>query len=100
MNEIVETTDLIPDSEKIENIPPFQVGDLVQMRSKALKLTRFCKYKKDDVGIVLEVKKSNICDDWYVNIHWQKFIPKSGKSVIKHTRLKKIRIRKNVPQKD
>ena len=46
MNEIVETTDLIPDSEKIENIPPFQVGDLVQMRSKALKLTRFANIKK------------------------------------------------------
>jgi|688.fasta_scaffold333810_4 hypothetical protein len=98
MNEIVETTDLIPDSEKIENIPPFQVGDLVQMRSKALQLARFYKYKKDDVGIVLEVKKGT--NEWMVNVHWQKFIPKSGKSIVKHTRLKKVRIRKNVSQKD
>ena len=98
MNEIVEINDLISESEKIENIPPFQVGDLVQMRAKALQLVRFFKYPEGDVGIVLELKKGNA--EWLVNVHWQKFIPKSGKSVIKHTRLKKVRIKKNVPQKD
>ena len=95
MNEIVETTDLIPDSEKLENIPPFQVGDLVQMRAKALQLVRFYKYPANDIGIVLEVKKGNT--EWLVNVHWQKFIPKSGKSVIKHSRLKKVRTKKHVP---
>lgn len=81
-----------------EEIPPFQVGDLVMMRAKALKLIRFYKYQEDDIGIVLELKKGS--SEWLVNVHWQKFIPKSGKSVIKHTRLKKIRTKKYVPQKD
>ena len=48
MNEIVEINDLVPESEKIENIPPFQVGDLVQMRAKALQLVRFYRHEKDD----------------------------------------------------
>lgn len=98
MNETTETIDLIPETERIENIPPFQVGDLVQMRSKALKLVRFFRYPKDDVGIVLELKKGT--DEWLVNVHWQKYVPKNGKTIIKHSRLKKARARKNVSQKD
>jgi hypothetical protein len=98
MNETIELNDLIPLSERVENIPPFEVGDLVMMRAKALKLTKFYKLPPNDVGIVLELKKGNT--EWLVNVHWQKFIPKSGKSVIKHTRLKKVRIKKNVSQKD
>lgn len=91
-----ETKQLIPEMEKAsEEVPPFQVGDLVQMRAKALKLTKFWKLPPNDIGIVLELKKGN--SEWLVNIHWQKFIPKSGKSIIKHTRLKKLRTRKNVP---
>lgn len=99
MDETVETTDLIPEEERIQNIPPFQVGDLVMMRASALRLERFYRYPKDDVGIVLELKKNNM-DEWLVNIHWQKFVPKSGKCVIKHSRLKKARARKNVQQKN
>lgn len=95
MNETTELTDLIPKSERIENIPPFEVGDYVQMRSKALQLIRFHKYEKDDIGIVLELKKGNT--EWLVNVHWQRFIPKGGKSIVKHTRLKKLRIKKDVP---
>lgn len=86
------------EKETKEEIPPFQVGDLVQMRAKALQLVRFYKYPPNDIGIVLEVKKGT--NEWMVNIHWQKFIPKSGRSVIKHTRLKKVRMKKNVQQKD
>jgi hypothetical protein len=86
------------EKEPKQDLPPFEVGDLVQMRAKALQLVRFYKYQKDDIGIVLEVKKGNT--EWLVNVHWQKFIPKSGKSVIKHTRLKKIRMKKNVSQKN
>jgi len=78
-----------------EEIPPFQVGDFVQMRAKALQLVRFYKYEKDDIGVVLEVKKGNSC--WLINVHWQRFVPKSGKSIIKHNRLKKLRVKKNVP---
>jgi len=86
------------EKETKEEIPPFEVGDLVQMRSKALQLVRFYKYPKDDIGIVLELKKGN--SEWLVNVHWQRFIPKNGKSIIKHTRLKKVRFKKNVSQKD
>lgn len=85
----------IPDIEKVEIIPPFQPGDLVMMRAKALRLVRFHKYPENDIGLVLEVKPNNM-GEWLVNIHWQKFIPKNGKCVIRHTRLKKIRNKKNV----
>lgn len=94
-----EIKELIPEMEKaVEEKPPFEVGDLVQMRAKALKLTKFWRLPPNDVGIVLELKKGNT--EWLVNIHWQKFVPKSGKSIVKHTRLKKVRIKKNVSQKD
>ena len=89
----------IPDIEKVEIIPPFQPGDLVMMRSKALQLVRFHKYPENDVGLVLEVKPNNT-GEWLVNVHWQKFIPKSGKCIIKHTRLKKARHKKKYEQKD
>lgn len=86
---------LIPKDEMCEEIPPFQVGELVQMRAKALQLIRFYNHEKDDVGMVIEVKKGR--SEWLINVHWQRFIPKSGKSIIKHTRLKKVRMKKNVP---
>jgi hypothetical protein len=92
MNKQLELEDLIP---KQECEPPFQTGDLVMMRAKALQLVRFRKYPEHDIGIVLEVKPNNR-GEWLVNVHWQKFIPKNGKSVVKHTRLKKIRKVKNV----
>jgi hypothetical protein len=83
----------IPDIEKVEIKPPFETGDLVMMRSKALQLVRFRKYPENDIGIVIEVKPNNM-GQWLVNVHWQKFIPKSGKCIIKHTRLKKVRKKK------
>jgi len=89
----------IPDIEKLEINPPFQTGDLVMMRAKALQLVRFHKYPENDIGLVLEVKP-NHHGEWLVNVHWQKFIPKSGKSVVKHTRLKKVRKKKIYEQKD
>lgn len=84
----------IPEIEKVDIVPPFQPGDLVMMRSKALRLVRFNRYPENDVGLVLEVKTNNV-GEWLVNVHWQKFIPKNGKCVIKHTRLKKVRKKKN-----
>jgi hypothetical protein len=93
MSETMEQMDLIPDSEKLENVPPFKVGDLVMMRTKSLRLRRFHKYPENDVGLVLEVKKGNI--EWLINIHWQKFTPR-GKCILKHSRLKKVRVKKNV----
>jgi hypothetical protein len=85
----------IPEIERVEINPPFETGDLVMMRAKALQLLRFYKYPKDDIGIVLEAKQNSM-GEWLVNVHWQKFIPKSGKSVVKHTRLKKVRKKKNL----
>jgi hypothetical protein len=99
MSEQTEFQDFIPENEKIQNIPPFQIGDLVMMRAKALRLVRFHRYPENDIGIVLEAKQNSI-GEWLVNIHWQKFIPKNGKSVVKHTRLKKVRTKKNYAQKD
>ena len=93
MSESIKQLDLIPESEKLENIPPFEVGDLVMMRTKSLRLKRFFKYPKNDVGLVLEVTKGHV--EWLVNIHWQKFIPR-GKCILKHSRLKKVRVKKNV----
>lgn len=89
----------IPEIERVEIKPPFQTGDLVMMRAKALRLIRFHRYPENDIGIVLEAKQNSM-GEWLVNIHWQKFIPKNGKSVVKHTRLKKVRIKKNYEQKD
>ena len=83
----------IPEMERVEVTPPFQTGDLVMMRAKALRLTRFHRYPDNDIGLVLEVKP-NSHGEWLVNVHWQKFIPKNGKCIIKHTRLKKIRKKK------
>ena len=93
MSETMQQMDLIPDSEKVENVPPFKVGDLVMMRTKSLRLKRFFKYPKNDVGLVLEVTKGHV--EWLVNIHWQKFIPR-GKCILKNSRLKKVRVKKNV----
>jgi hypothetical protein len=93
MSEQIELEDFLPKDEKINNIPPFQTGDLVMMRAKALQLARFCRYPDNDIGLVLEVKR-NSHGEWLVNVHWQKFIPKNGKCIIKHTRLKKIRKKK------
>ena len=93
MSESIEQLDLIPESEKLENIPPFEVGDLVMMRAKSLRLQRFFKYPKNDVGLVLEIKKGSV--EWLVNIHWQKFTP-HGKCILKHSRLKKVKVKKSV----
>lgn len=84
MSEEIKTT-----TEK----PPFNVGDLVMMRKQHLKLRKFLFYPKEDVGIVLEMKKKN--DFWLVNVYWQKYVSKKGKCLIKHHRLKKIRAIKN-----
>lgn len=89
----------IPDIERVEIKPPFEPGELVMMRAKALRLVKFYHFPENDVGIVLEVKPNGL-GDWLVNVHWQKFIPKKGKSIIKHTRLKKIRKKKNYESKD
>lgn len=94
MNEKEKPSIPIPDIEKVEIVPPFQLGDLVMMRSKALQLIRFHKYPENDVGLVLEVKPNSM-GEWLVSVHWQKFIPKNGKSIIKHTRLKKVRKKKS-----
>jgi hypothetical protein len=95
------------DSEKVEK-PPFNVGDLVMLRNKDLKLQMFRNYKPNDVGIVINITKSkerrwsiNIgnyidSDKWNVVVMWQQYtgynyhgLPQDTTKVW-HTRLKKV----------
>jgi hypothetical protein len=95
------------DSEKIEK-PPFNVGDLVMLRNKDLKLQMFKKHKPNDLGIVIGISKSkerrwsyikggyDDSDKWNVIVMWQQYsgynyhnLP-SDTTKIWHTRLKKV----------
>jgi hypothetical protein len=94
--EVVEQQELIPPEEKPEIKPPFEIGDLVQMRTRDLKIGKFRKMPKNDFGIVVALKEPRFpfADaKWLVQVYWQKFIPKS-KSLIYHVRLKKVRVKK------
>jgi hypothetical protein len=95
MNEETEhQLDLIPPEENIEPEPPFEIGDLVQMRAKDLKIGRFRKMPANDYGVVISLKPPrHLRSDWLVEVYWQKFIPKT-KSQVKHRRLKKVRVKK------
>jgi hypothetical protein len=97
MTEIQETT--AQEAETKETKPPFQIGEFVVMRSCALKLVRFSNYPKNDIGVVLNITQKNkklIDAPWLVTVYWQKHKPKNrSSSLIKHTRLKKLRIKKN-----
>lgn len=76
------------------NTPPFEVGDLVQMRSKDLKTHKFQHFPRNDFGVVISVKKPSITylQDWLIEVIWQRY---KRKTMIKHRRLKKVRIKKN-----
>ena len=85
--------DLIPPEEKLEIKPPFEIGDLVKMRAKDLKIGKFRRMPANDYGIVINLKPpKNYSSDWLVEVYWQKFIPKT-KSQVYHKRLKKVRRR-------
>lgn len=59
---------------------PFNIGELVKMRSKDLYLVKFNHLPKEDIGIVVDVKKSEKDQNiWLVFVHWQKYRTKSGK---------------------
>ena len=73
-----------------ETVCPFKTGDMVQMRTPVLRMSRFCSMPKFDVGFVVGVRKSTKTEDFYVNVIWQKH--KSGKTLqYKHIRLKLFR---------
>lgn len=97
MNEETEhQLDLIPPEEKLEIKPPFEIGDIVQMRAKDLKIGKFRRMPAGDYGVVINLKPpKNYSSDWLVEVYWQKFIPKT-KSEVYHKRLKKVRIKKHV----
>lgn len=54
---------------------PFQVGDFIKMRSCALKLLKYLRLPKNDVGVVTGVSLSNSYRGgkrmWLVHVHWQ-----------------------------
>ena len=96
MNE--ETTNNTADCDTIENSItdlPFQIGDIVQMRAKDLKIIKFRKFPPNDFGIVIVIKKQKYSSYWMVKVLWQKYITKKI-SNIKHVRLKKVRVKKDV----
>lgn len=93
---------------KKEERPPFNVGDLVMLRNKDLKLQMFKKHKPNDLGIVIGVSKSKErrwsyikcsyedSDKWNITVMWQQYtgynyhgLPNDTTKVW-HTRLKKV----------
>jgi hypothetical protein len=78
---------------------PFKIGDLVTLRSKDKSLLKFSHLPQDDVGIILDIKKStkySIYDPvWIASVHWQKYKTKKGDTpTYKIKRLKKVRKKK------
>jgi hypothetical protein len=93
-------------SELNKEESPFNVGDLVMIRNKDLKLRMFQNYKKNDVGVVLKITKSraprwragSYIDKvvWNVVVMWQQHnaynyhgLPSDTTNIV-HTRLKKV----------
>ena len=76
---------------------PFKLGEMVKMRSSALKLVRFCHLPKDDIGIVVGFKESsNNPNDILIIVHWQNYLKKSSKPLqYKPSRLKRVIRKKN-----
>ena len=93
--------------ETVEEKPPFNVGDLVYMRSKDLKLQMHRKHVPGDLGIVMAIKKDDYkrwnyatrsyveSDKWNVTVMWQQYegynyygLPRDT-TQLWHTRLKK-----------
>ena len=90
--------------EEISKLP-FKIGDLVMLKSKDKKLVKFLHLPKDDIGVVIEIKKScsySIYNPvWIAAVHWQKYKTKKGDTpTYKIKRLKKARIKKVYEQKD
>ena len=98
--EQVEQTEQLEQAPQEENIkPPFEIGEIVQMRAKDLRIGKFRKMPANDYGVVVNLKPpKHIHSDWLVEVYWQKFIPKT-KSQVKHKRLKKVR-KKSVSRKN
>lgn len=86
------------ESSKEPANPPFQIGELVKMRAKALQLVRFFNLPKDDIGIVTGYSKSKRDPNvWLIDVHWQKHIPKGGKILsYRAERLKRVFRKKKV----
>jgi hypothetical protein len=89
-----------------EEKPPFNVGDLVVIRNKDLKLRMFQKHKANDVGVVMNITKTKQSrwkageyiqeDKWRVTVMWQQYsgynyhgLPVDTTNIL-HTRLKKV----------
>jgi hypothetical protein len=97
--EQTEQLEPITPEENIKPKPPFEIGEIVQMRAKDLRIGKFRKMPANDYGVVINVKPSKHTDSyWLIEVYWQKYIPKI-KSQVKHNRLKKVRV-KSVSRKN
>jgi hypothetical protein len=84
--------------EEKKDEPKFKVGDLVQMTAKALSLHKYSRLPAVDYGFVTQVFVSKHFSERYVvQVVWQIH----GKTLkIYSDRLKKVRFKKNVSQKN
>jgi len=84
------------EEKKVE--PKFNVGDLVQMTARALSLHKYSRLPAVDYGIVTKVADStHYRERFIVTVVWQIH----GKTLkIYSERLKKVRFKKNVSQKN
>lgn len=84
--------------------PPFEVGDAVKLRVATLALRKFRKMIANDVGIVVNVKLSDVKSDcWLVTVHWQLYSnPANGKKEASyyHTRFKHAVRKKKVKNEE
>ena len=89
-----------------EEKPPFNVGDLVMIRNKDLKLRMLQNHKPNDVGIIISLAKAKQSrwragqyiqeEKWRVTVMWQQYsgynyhgLPPDTTNIM-HTRLKKV----------
>lgn len=100
------------DIQNANEKPPFNVGDLVMMRNKDLKLKMYKNHKPNDIGLVLAVNKTKSIrrrkyqcipvDKWYITVMWQQYAghrynynydANFGKdtTIMWYTRLKKVK---------
>lgn len=72
-----------------DKTPTVNIGDLVVMRAKDLKLKKFGNYIPDDLGLVVELFQStSYHKKWYAMVAWQQFKSGSPQKLLAY-RLKK-----------
>lgn len=79
MTEITSTN-----SDDSAGSPSFKLGDLVKMRSSTLSIRKYYGFNKQDIGVVVDVKRNILQTKWLISVYWQAYKSKSGKSTLAH----------------